>query len=219
MMRATVVLLAIGALAGAPATAGAAGCVKKKGKVFSRDACRKAERPLDTSTLAPVGPTGPDGTRGDAGKFPLAIVDATDREIGPVLDFDLATALVLVTNAALASPSVFAVNPAGFGNIGDDAYSGVYYAEAECAGQAYLPEGLGKYVHVEGTAAYPTAGDATSITVASVETADVVLSGVDDLTERGGCCQAQAFTADVVPASSFPLSALGFTPPFRTVPR
>jgi hypothetical protein len=217
--RAIVVLIALGALAGAPATAGAAGCVKKKGKLFSRDACGKSERSLDTSTLAPVGPTGPDGARGDAGTFPLAIVDAADREIGPVLDFDLGSALVRVTNVALASPSVFAVQPNGFSNIGDDAYTGVYYLAADCAGQPYLPESLGQYVHVEGTVAYPASGEATSIDVVSVETDDFVLCLTEDLTDRGTCCQAQAFTADVVPAARLPLADLGFTAPFRTVPR
>src|SRR5262249_30517531 len=137
VMRAIVVLIAVGVLAGAPATAGATGCVKKKGKLFSRDACRKAERPLDTSALQPVGQTGPHRARGAAGTSPLAIVDADGRELGPVLDFDFGSALVLVTNAALASPSAFAVQPSGFSNVGDDAYAGVYYLAADCAGQPY----------------------------------------------------------------------------------
>jgi hypothetical protein len=220
MRRALVSLLVIAAMAGAPAGAGAAGCVKKKGgKLFARDTCRKAERPFDTTTLTPTGTTGADGARGEAGKFPLALVDAADRELGPVLTFDFGTALVLVTHAVLASPMAFAVTPIGFGNLGDDAFAGVYYMEAGCAGTPFLPGGLGKYVHVEGTAAYREAGEPMSIAVISLETG-AFDTCAGDLTDRGTCCRAQAFTADdAIPATRFPLADLGFTAPFRAVPR
>lgn len=220
MRRALVVLMVIAAMAGAPAGAEAAGCVKKKGgKVFARDTCRKSERPFDTTTLTPTGTTGPDGVRGEAGKFPLVIVDADDRELGPVLTFDLNVALVLVTHAVLPSPMAFAVTQSGFGNLGDDAFAGVYYTEASCAGTPYLPGGLGKYVHVEGTAAYLPAGEPASIAVVSTETGEFDTC-TGDLTDRGTCCRAQAFTADdAVPATRFPLAALGFAAPFRAVPR
>ncbi len=220
MSRTLVVLLVIAALATAPPIAGAAGCVKKKGgKLFTRETCRKSERPFDTSTLTPTGTTGPDGTRGQAGKFPLAIVDAADRELGPVLTFDLGTALLVVTHAALPAPMAFAVTPSGFGNLGDDAYAGVYYTEAGCAGTPYLPGGLGKYVHVEGTAAYLEAGEPTSIAVIWIETAQFDACA-GNLTDRGTCCRTQAFTADdAIPATRFPLADLGFTAPFQAVPR
>jgi hypothetical protein len=220
MRRTLLSLLVIVVMAGAPAVAAAAGCVKKKGgKLFSRETCRKSERPFDASTLTPTGTTGPDGARGEAGKFPLAIVDAADRELGPVLTFDLGVTLVRVTHAALPSSMVFAVTPNGFGNLGDDAYSGVYYTEAGCAGTPYLPGGLGTYVHVEGTAAYLPAGEPTSIAVIWIETGQFVAC-TGNLTDRGTCCRAQAFTADdAVPATRFPLADLGFTTPFRAVPR
>jgi hypothetical protein len=219
MTRVLVAFLVIVAIGGAPGSVGAAGCVKKKGQLMSRDACRKSERPLDTTTLSPVGPTGTDGARGEAGTFPLAIVDAANREVGPVLTFDFTTAVVVVTHPVLPSPLPFAVAPIGFVNLGDDAYASILYAEIGCAGQPYVADELGDYVHVEGTAAYRASGTAASIAVASIESDDLLGCPAPNLTNRATCCTTQTFTQDAVPTVRFAIADLGFTTPFRVVPR
>ena len=219
MTRAIVLVLAAGIVGSMPASAGAAACVGRNGKLALRDTCKRSERSLDTATLNPVGPTGATGAAGEPGPFPLLIVDDADREIGPVQRFDFATALVLVSHPALPSPVQFAVGPAGFGNIGDDDFFSVLYAEAGCAGQPYLRDDAGAYAHVEGTAAYRVGGGPVSVAVVSYETDSFVSCPVTDSTDRGTCCIASPSAEDAVPVVRVPLVDLGFTPPFRAVPR
>ncbi len=219
MTRAIVLLLTVLAVGSMPASAGAAACVRRNGKLVLRETCKKSERPLDTSTLSPVGPTGAGGAVGAPGPFPLRIVDVSDREIGPVQWFEFSLALVLVTHPTLQSPLQFAVGPDGFGNVGDDYLLSVLYADADCAGQPYLPDGPLSYAHVEGTAAYRVAGGPASVAVLAYETDEFALCPIADATDRGTCCFASVSNQDAVPVERIPLVDLGFEPPFRAVPR
>jgi hypothetical protein len=218
MIRMIALLLAALAL-GDPPTADAAACIRRNGKLMVRETCRRSERPLDTAAFIPVGPGGEDGAPGKRSEFPLVIVDAADREVGTVLSFGFGTAVVRVTHPTLPTPASFAVSPDGFGNLGDDDYVPVYYAEAGCTGQPYLPPTLGAYAHIEGTAAYRAAGDAASVDVLSSENAGFALCLASNLTDRGTCCTAVTFTEELVPAVRSSIADLGFTVPFRTVPR
>ena len=219
MTRAIVLLLAATIVGSAPASAGAAACVGRKGKLVLRDTCKRSERLLDATTLNPVGATGATGAAGEPGPFPLRIVDDAGLEIGPVQQFDFATALVLVSHATLPSPVQFAVGPAGFRNIGDDQFYTVLYAEAGCAGQPYLSDDAGAYAHVEGTAAYRVSGGPASVAILSYETDSFVTCPPADSTDRGTCCIASPSAEDAVAAVRVPLIDLGFVPPFRAVPR
>ncbi|HEV7732801.1 MAG TPA: hypothetical protein VGR62_11590 [Candidatus Binatia bacterium] len=219
MTRAIVILLAALLVGSAPAPAGAAACVRRNGKLVLRDACKKSEHPLDTATLTPVGPTGSPGATGEPGAFPLRFVDDAEREIGPAQWFEFGAALVLVSHSTFPSPVPFAISRNGFGNIGDDDFLQVLYADADCAGQPYLSSESGAYAHVEGTAAYRAGGGPASVAVLAYETDSFMLCPIADATDRGTCCIASAFSQDAVPVERIPLDDLGFTPPFRAVLR
>ena len=217
MIRAFALIAALIVLATPPPPVGAAACVGRKGKLTSRAACRKSERPLDATAVSPVGPTGQAGVAGKPGGFPLAIVDAGDRELGTILSLDFGTALVAVNYPGFPSPVGFAVDPSGFTNLGTDVYAFVAYTQTGCSGQPHLPAHRGAYAHVEGSVAYLPSGSAGSISFLSYEIDDFTSCATPDLTGRGTCCIAAPFTGDYVPAVriAFP----DFTPPFRSVLR
>lgn len=218
-----ILLLLTGVGSTLPRDAAAAGCVlKRSGGVVVRSECRRRERPLPAA-LGPAGPTGPNGPAGDPAGFPLVLVDAADRSLGPVLSFERHRAVVSVTNPALPGAVPFAVGPMGFTNyVEEDA--AVYYAEPGCTGTPYVGAVAFKDgARVQGTAAYAPTGERQDVTVRAVEVdvTQLPTCAPTEVTARGTCCKPTTFTLTLSVRSAIrvTLEQLGFTPPFRALPR
>ncbi|MFN8544807.1 MAG: hypothetical protein U0807_11490 [Candidatus Binatia bacterium] len=153
-MRRGLLLAASLVLAVVRETEGAVFCATGRGALHVRERCRRRERPVDAALLAPLGARGERGDAGVAG--PMArIVDAAGRRIGSVISFGEGGASLLwdVGGHVLA----LGVDPERF-----SPWIRLVYAEADCAGAAYIqqavPAALVRPAAVVGTAAY-FAGD------------------------------------------------------------
>ncbi len=210
----------------ASAAGGATLCEKKKGQILVRDACRKRERPVDTSALGAAGPrgrAGDPGPVGDPAQFPLRLVDSNDVEVGKVIQFFPEAALVEGSAASVPTPLTLFVSPTGFPS---DSHQ-LSYESTDCSGLAYMdegftPEGFAPAAVVWGLAAYYATGSRRDLTYGSLE------YGLDPnhcpvgttATARGTCCGTSSGTGiNQVPTARVPLSAFGLVPPFRAVVR
>ncbi len=176
-------------------------CAKARGDgTFSttvkiREACAARETVLDAATLGLQGPPGP---AGPAGSGALSVVDGAGTRVGPAID----GGHVLVDLPS--GPSVLAVTPAGFPDVGV-----LVYETADCSGQAYeFPgdaPGLAPSVLVRGgVALLPSGVPPTPIVAQSYSLG----SGCTTITLDGLVTS---------PLIAFDLSTLGFVPPFRLV--
>lgn len=199
-------------------------CRQKGGHLVARDVCRRRERPVDMATLGPLGPVGAagaPGTAGAPGRHPLRLVDGTDKEIGAILHFSPTSVFVEIRSPLLGRPVTFIAEPAGFRRFANDE---IVYDTGDCSGIPYIrPNRTGDQViaQVCGDYAYVSTDEASSRTHGSREVdAEGLPCGPGAwATGRGTCCYADTGSVSLQPAVRVAISALGFTPPFRAVPR
>jgi hypothetical protein len=226
MSRRRATLLVVFLLA-APAQA-AVLCRTGSGKLSLREACRKAEQtvnPAEIDVSSLTGPPGDTGVQGARGRFPIAIVDNADAELGStlwVVDSFGHNAIVAITNPALTETVAFYVRRDGFVPNRGGSYSTVFYQALDCAGVPRIRSSGGLLLigQVYGDSLYYEAGDASSASSQSQEyDTGAPCGGGATATARGTCCANSASTQFTAPAIRVPLSNLGFVPPFRGIPR
>lgn len=225
MSRRRATLLAVLLLA-AP-TQAAVLCRAGSGKLALREACRKAEQavnPAEIDVSSLTGPPGDTGSPGARGRFPIAIVDSADTELGSTLwmvdQFGL-SAIVSITHPALTETVAFVVDRNGF-LPNRTGFSTVYYQALDCAGVPYVSTAGDQLrrAQVYGDSLYYEAGAAASRTIQSGERdTGAACSGGATATARGTCCFNSTSSQFTAPAIRVPLANLGFVPPFRGLPR
>ena len=200
-------------------------CKQKSGALVARDACRKKERAVDLSALAPLGPQGEKGTAGAAGMpgaYPLRLVDSTGMELGPILRFFPTQSFVEIRSSLLGQPVVFSVLPSGFEHNQSGAISEVFYQSSDCSGVPLIRQQAEAVIaQVYGDYAYFSAEVPVDHTYGSAEndTGGATCTGGAVATGRGTCCGTTSGMISSQVAVRVALSALGFTPPFRAEPR
>jgi hypothetical protein len=215
MRRLLPVLVAAAVLGVSASPAAAVLCAAKKGgRVSSRAKCNaKRELQLSLEGLAAPGPKGDPGTTGDPGATGdpgspggFRIVDANGAKVGPVFLPILAgtdTGIGALVESA-AGPLLFFVTPEGFIEQSLE----FLYTTADCTGERFLRHlGAGLFVRT------------AVVNGGTVYFADQPLEDRDitSISQDGGttCGSAGAGSIRSGTVGSFPLSALGLTPPFQ----
>jgi hypothetical protein len=194
-------------------------CQRKSSEVVVREACRKRETLLSPEALGIVGAPGAQGAsgpRGEDGGAPFKVVDANGKTMGVFTTF--IQPAVLVGLPGLDQFIRVFVGPDGYVNV--ESFPQIYYESSDCTGTGYksnsyeygpVPEAI-----VAGAAAFYETGPTTTITAASFEQ---TCTSDPPNTPRGSCCSTISTTRIAAPTAAVPLATLGFTPPFRLVPR
>jgi hypothetical protein len=195
-------------------------CAKRSGRVVVRPACKPRETAVpapDAGLLGAPGPQGAAGATGPVGMVPFDLEDATGKPFGTVLSFDSVRVVTVVRVPGVDVPLQFVVLDGQFVNEGAiDAR----YGAANCAGPPFLIEGgsVVPVAHVIGTVVYFARTAPTTHALASQEFV-ATDCGAGTPTARGTCCRNATLSPLGAPAETFPVAALGVTPPFTLVPR
>lgn len=226
-MRALAVVAGIALLATATSARSEVLCATKRGQLSVRESCRKRQHVVKPDMFIVPGPAGAKGGAGATGgpaRFPLRLVDANDTEVGRIIKFDAAQAVVEIDDPDVASPVLMFIYPSGFAQE----MNALVYVSDDCSGVPYKPagyEGVGDdrppVAQVWGLAAYYATGPLQDITYASEEqVTSTTCAGTSFPTGRGTCCTAKSGTvANREPSARIPMGDYGFLPPFRAVVR
>ena len=211
----TIVLIVSSLLVAAPARADVL-CQSRTGAVILRAACKKRETRVEL-------PRGPQGPPGAAAPVPVRIVDAVGKPVGLVPDpFNEDNYSRVLVEAGTHLVALY-VTPAGFAESTPP--NGVHL-NADCSDPPLVgtqPAPLVRYGFVSGGVVFYAGDPIVKLTPAALAARVSPPSACGSMggtpLPDGNCCLDGGLTEGTFgPLTTFDLSTLGLTPPFRLEP-